>query len=110
MDLKQWQCRNKHTLGMIFSDEDHIPRLMLYSRAVDLGADKPEDVQILGPLSGSMPVTCTECGDVQNWNPHMKVLARIIVNLRKEERKLLQAYLLEGRVKKVTRKKNRAKI
>jgi len=109
MDLKQWQCKNDHILGMIFLDENSIPRLMLYRRAVDLTAEEPEEVEILGPLWGSMPVKCDVCGDVVPWQISMEALAHMIRELHPHEKKLLQAHLAKGRVKKRTWQKNLAK-
>lgn len=92
MNLKPWQCRNNHTLGMIFSDGNGVPLLMLYREAVDLQADDPEQVKVMGPLWGSMPVTCSECGDVVPWEISMETLARMLYNLSQSQVNLLERH------------------
>jgi hypothetical protein len=110
-DVKQWHCKNMHALGMIRLNGDGMPQLMLYRHAVDLTADQPAEVDLMiGPLVGRMPVRCDICDDVELWDITVKVLAELIITLRPEQREQLQAHLLKGRVRKVTMKKNRARV
>jgi hypothetical protein len=111
MDLKQWQCKNKHALGMIRVNGNDVPQLMLYRHAVDLTADQPAQVDVMiGPLVGQMPVQCDICGDVKVWGVSVDALADLIRGLRHEQMVQLQARLLKGRVKKVQKHKNRARL
>ena len=111
MDLKQWHCKNEHALGMIRLNGNGIPQLMLYRHAVDLTAERPAEVDLMiGPLVGRMPVRCDICDDVELWDISVKALADLILELRPEQKEQLQAQLLKGRVRKVTKIKNRARI
>lgn len=111
MDLKQWQCKNHHALGMIRLNGEGTPQLMLYRHAVDLSAECPAEVDLMiGPLIGRMPVRCDICDDIRLWDISDQALAELILGLRPERLERVQAYLSKGRVKKVQRKKNRAKI
>jgi hypothetical protein len=111
MDLKQWHCKNEHALGMIRLNGDGIPQLMLYRHAVDLMAERPAEVDLMiGPLVGRMPVRCDICDQVELWDISVKALADLILDLRPDQKEQLQAQLLRGHVRKVTRKKNLAKV
>jgi len=63
-----WRCGNGHILGMIQWNGRMVPQLVLYRQAVDHGADVPEEVDVLGPLMGRMPVRCDVCDDVRLWD------------------------------------------
>ena len=63
-----WRCGNGHILGMIQWNGKMVPQLVLYRQAVDHGADVPEEVDVLGPLMGRMPVRCDVCDDVRLWD------------------------------------------
>lgn len=112
MDLKQWLCRNKHALGMIRLNGDGVPQLMVYRHAVDYAAERPAEVDVLGPLTGTMPVHCDVegCDDWRLWDISVQALAELVLGLRQEQLEQLQARLLKGRVRKVTRKKNLARF
>jgi hypothetical protein len=111
MDLKQWQCKNKHALGMIQLNGGGSPQLMLYRHAVDLNADEPAEVDLMiGPLVGRMPVRCDLCDTVELWDISDQALAELILGLRPERLEKVQAYVIKKRVKRVQKKKNRAKI
>jgi len=113
MDLKQWRCKNNHILGVIFTDGGDIPRLMVYRHAIDMEAETPAEVDlVIGPLWGNMPVACDVpgCGDVKPWEISMEALSALLLRLRPEQMEQLQARLLRGRVKKVQKRKNLARI
>lgn len=111
MDLKQWQCKNKHTLGMIRLNGNRSPQLMLYRHAVDPDSEQPAEVDlIIGPLVGRIPVRCDICDDVIVWDVSVDALAELIRGMRKEQLEQLQVRLLKGRVKPVQKHKNRARI
>ena len=68
-ETTQWICKCGAVLGQIGPDGNGVPRLMLYRHAVDLTAERPEAVDVIGPLMGKMPVRCDACGDVRVWWP-----------------------------------------
>jgi len=47
---------------------------MLYRHAVDLRAERPAEVDVVGPLMGRMPVRCDGCGEVRVWGPSAAVV------------------------------------
>jgi hypothetical protein len=108
MDLKQWQCKNKHALGMIRLNGNQTPQLMLYRHAVDLTADQPAEVDVVGPLVGKMPVRCDICGDVLPWEITVDALEELIRGLRQEHFHQLQIRLSKGQVKPVSKHRSRA--
>src|SRR3972149_314212 len=65
--MKQWCCKNKHILGFIRWNGNELPQLMVLRDALDMGAEHPHEVDLLGPLDGQMPVRCSICDDVQFW-------------------------------------------
>lgn len=71
MYLKQWHCKNNHVLGVIVRNGSGKPVLELYRHAVDLKAEQPAEVDVIGVLSGGMKhIRCDvpDCGDVQVWH------------------------------------------
>lgn len=111
MDLKQWQCRQGHALGMIRLNGNQTPQLMLYRHAVDMTAEQPAEVDLMiGPLVGRMPVRCDICDDVSVWDVSVDALAELIRSLSREKKEQLQVRLLKGHVRKMQRHKNRARI
>jgi len=113
MNLKQWQCKNGHILGMIQFNGNGSPQLMLYRHAIDMEAEKPAEVELMiGPLIGKMPVLCDvpSCGEVKLWDISDQALAELIVSLRPERLERVQAYVMKGRVRRVQRKANAAKL
>src|SRR5215211_6645440 len=102
MDLKQWQCKNRHALGMIRLNGDGNAQLMLYRHAVDMTAEQPAEVDLMiGPLVGRMPVRCDLCDDVRVWDVTVDALAELIRGLRREQLEQLQVRLIKGRVKRI---------
>ena len=109
MDLKQWQCKNKHTLGMIRLNGSGTTQLMLYRHAVDPNAEQPAEVDLMiGPLVGRIPVRCDICDEVSLWDVSVDALADLIRGLRQEQLDQLQVRLIKGRVKPVQKHKNQA--
>jgi len=107
---KQWRCRNGHILGMIRWNGNAVPQLMLFRHAIDMDSEHPADVDVIGPLVGQVPVRCEVCDDVTLWGISVDALADLIRGLRREQLTQLQARLSKGRVRKVTRVKNRARM
>jgi len=104
MDLKPWQCKNKHILGIIRLNGNQTPQLMLYRHAVDSSSDHPAEVDLMiGPLVGRMPVRCDICDDVSVWDASVDALAELIRGLRQEQWEQLQNRLSKGQVKPARR-------
>jgi len=81
-DMKPFLCKDKkHRLGMICWDGDGIPQLMLYRHAVDLDAEHPAEVDVIGPLEGRMPVRCDLCDEVKLWDVSVQVLLAMVERL-----------------------------
>jgi hypothetical protein len=66
-EMKQWRCRNGHILGFIEWNGDGLPQLKVLRTALDMEAEHPNEVDLIGPLRGMMPVRCSICDDVQVW-------------------------------------------
>ena len=109
---KEWLCKNGHVLGAIQWNGNKVPYLALYRHAIDMKADRPEGVDVIGPLMGRMPVTCDvdDCGDVRFWDLSMDVLESFLVGLHPQQREQLAERLQRKHVKKRTRYKNRARV
>lgn len=86
-DTKQWRCKNDHVLGVISWNGSGIPQLMLYRHAVDLTADEPEQVDVMGPLQGRMPVRCDVdgCNSVMPWKASEAVMKELLLDLSDTE-------------------------
>jgi hypothetical protein len=76
--LKQWKCPNGHVLGVIKKIKvknsqgkaRHVGRLMLFRHAIDLSQPRPEEVDVIGALEGTMlHIRCDVpgCGAVRPW-------------------------------------------
>ena len=66
---KTWRCANEHVLGVISYNGSGKPLLELYRHAVDLKADEPAEVDVIGVLSGGMRnIRCDVCWDVRVWH------------------------------------------
>jgi len=80
--MKPFLCRDKkHRLGTISWNGDGIPQLMLYRHAVNLDADHPAEVDVIGPLEGRMPVRCDLCDEVILWDVSVQVLLAMVERL-----------------------------
>ena len=80
-EMKQWRCRNNHILGFIRWNGDGLPQLMVLREALDMEAEHPDEVDLLGPLNGSMPVRCSICDDVQPWKISVESLVAMFMDL-----------------------------
>ena len=91
---RKWLCRNGHALGVIervkaelmsakgASLRYYTTRLALFRRAVDLGAERPAEIEVIGALDGnilSMRCRCSECGVIEEWHPAPNV-ANLLVS------------------------------
>jgi len=77
--MKQWKCRNKHILGFVRWNGNGIPQLMVLREALDMQADHPDEVDLLGPLDGRMPIRCSICDDVQVWVISVESLVALLM-------------------------------
>lgn len=65
--MKPWTCNAGHILGYIRWNGDGLPQLMLLREPLDMAAEHPDLVDLLGPLDGQMPVRCKICDDIRFW-------------------------------------------
>lgn len=82
-ETKRWKCKNGHELGMIRWNGDDIPQLALYRHAVNVSAESPAEVDVIGVLEGRMPVVCdvVGCGAVQVWEISAEVLSSMMARM-----------------------------
>ena len=78
---KQWCCKNGHILGFIRWNGQGVPQLMVLREALDMAAEKPDEVDLLGPLDGRMPIRCSICDDVQVWEISVVSLVALFMQL-----------------------------
>jgi hypothetical protein len=113
MREKQWRCQNKRcgaVLGMIRWNQQDSPTLMMLRHSIDMSNDVPAEVEVFGPLIGQVSIRCESCDHVSFWDISVEALAELILGLRQEQLVQLQARVAKGRVRKVQRKANRARI
>jgi hypothetical protein len=92
-DAKKWMCRNGRALGVVervraklmsengTSLRYYTTRLALFRRAVDLGAERPVEIEVIGALDGnilSMRCRCSECGVIEEWHPAPNVVNLLV--------------------------------
>ena len=94
---KQWTCGKCGAgLGLISWNGNGIPQLMVYRHAVDLKAESPAEVDVLGPLMGMMPIECDSCSEVKVWWPSAQVLLELLDRLNVEQlRQFVDAFLVK---------------
>jgi hypothetical protein len=85
-DIKPWTCRNNHILGYINWNGDgipqlRVPQLRVLREALDMSAEHPNEVDLLGPLDGRMPIRCSICDDVQVWEISVESLVALFMSL-----------------------------
>lgn len=96
MNEKQWFCKCGAALGMIQWNGDGIPQLLVYRHAVDMRAEKPAEVEVLGPLMGRMPVECDVCSQVRMWWPSAQVILALLDMLGVDQiRQFTEAFLVK---------------
>lgn len=84
--MKPFLCKDKkHRLGMVCWNGDGIPQLMLYRHAVDLDAEHPAEVDVIGTLQGQMSVRCNLCDQVKPWKVSIEVLLAMADQLGHEK-------------------------
>lgn len=78
-ELKAWCCENGHVLGQIQFNANGMSQLLLYRHALDMQADAPEEVDVLGYVKGTvMNIRCDVggCGRVRTWGEDNRKAAR----------------------------------
>jgi hypothetical protein len=106
---KEWRCQKcKAILGMIRWNGSNVPQLMLLRHSLDMSQERPAEVDLIGPLTGKMPVRCECCDHVSVWDISIDALAVLIENLRADQVELLEARLIKGRSKRAETRKARA--
>ncbi len=100
MAEKQWRCQKcGAVLGMIKWNGNHVPTLMLLRHSIDMQTDVPEEVDVMGPLIGQMPVRCETCDHVSFWDISVDALVELIRGLEPKHFTQLQSRLADGRRK-----------
>jgi hypothetical protein len=78
--MKPFRCKNGHILGYVRWNDDDIPQLMVLRESMDMEAERPEEVDYLGPLDGNMPIRC-KCDEVMVWRISVDSLLAIFAQL-----------------------------
>jgi hypothetical protein len=94
-ELKQWRCKNNHILGYIGYNGSGLPQLRVLREALDMQAEHPDEVDLLGPLDGRMPIRCSICDDVRLWQINHLSLASLFIQLDVDEALKFSQTLLE---------------
>lgn len=79
--MKPFTCKNNHILGYIRWNGNDLPQLMVLRESMDMNAERPDEVDLLGPLEGNMPVRCKLCDDVKVWKINHLGLASLFMQL-----------------------------
>lgn len=95
--MKPWKCRNGHILGYVRWNGNDLPQLMVLREALDMQAEHPDEVDLLGPLDGRMPIRCSveACDDVKVWEINALSLVSLFVQLDDTEMLKFSKRLLE---------------
>jgi len=113
MNDKIWKCQNLQcgaVLGMIRWNGNGSPMLLLLRHALKYDQAVLEEVDVIGPLTGKIPVRCEVCDQMSFWDLSLETLAELIRGLRPQDLERLRALLLRDRVKKVQVRKNLARV
>lgn len=85
MDEKKWLCKCGAALGAIVWNGDGVPQLLIYRHAVDMNEENPAEVEVLGPLTGRMPVQCDACGEVSVWSASAKAILGLLDGMNEKQ-------------------------
>jgi len=80
-DLKQWRCSSGHVLGQVKRNGRGIRKLLLYRHAVDMSAEVPEQVDIIGEIEGTvLRIRCdvVGCDEVRTWEIGKEAAQRVV--------------------------------
>lgn len=84
-NTKPFCCKNEHILGFIRWNGNGLPQLMVLREALDMQAEHPDEVDLLGPLDGRMPIRCSICDDVQVWEISVVSLVALFTQLESKK-------------------------
>lgn len=88
---KEWRCSKCNAiLGMIRWNGDQVPQLMLLRHSVDMTMERPASVDLIGPLTGKMPVRCECCDHVSLWDISIAALVYLLEGLNDRQIRQLQ--------------------
>ena len=76
--MKPWTCKHGHILGYIRWNGSGLPQLMLLREPLDMTADQPDVVDLLGPLDGQINVRCKVCDDLRFWEISVESLLVLV--------------------------------
>lgn len=79
--MKPFVCTNRHILGYIRWNGNDLPQLMVLRESMDMEAERPDEVDLLGPLDGQMPIRCKICGEVAVWSVSVESLLALFLQL-----------------------------
>lgn len=78
-ELKAWTCKQGHVLGQVKRNGRGIRQLLLYRNAVDLSAESPVEVDVMGYLEGTMEkIRCSCCGEVRTWEIGRETVEKVV--------------------------------
>lgn len=73
-ELTAWRCKNGHALGMARKTGRGHHQLILYRHAVDLSAEKPEQVEVIAVIRGQgIDIRCDICEEKRTWAVEKKL-------------------------------------
>jgi hypothetical protein len=78
--IAAWKCKNGHVMGQVARNGRDVRQLLLYRRAVDLEAWKPEEVEVMAVIEGLViDVSCSICKTARTWAPGEEAIRRLLV-------------------------------
>lgn len=83
-DLKQWQCGCGVTLGYMRKNGDGLTQLMLLRQPLDMTAERPAEVDLLGPVTGRVAVKCS-CGKQKLWAASVDAMLELFEGLNDKQ-------------------------
>lgn len=83
-DLKQWQCGCGVTLGYMRKNGDGLTQLMLLRQPLDMTAERPAEVDLLGPVTGRVSVKCS-CGKNKLWDVTVEAMLALFEGLNDKQ-------------------------
>ena len=69
-ELRIWECKpgSGHVLGQVRKSGKGIHQLLLYRHAVNFEDGKPEEVDVMAVVEGTvMEIRCEICGQMRTW-------------------------------------------
>jgi hypothetical protein len=78
---KPWKCGSgRHILGYVVRNGSGVRQLVLYRKAVELGAEEHlVDMEVIAIVEGHVSdVVCDLCGRVRTWVPGKEALRQLV--------------------------------